>query len=228
MSQRGKAMKIQKRTLLKVAAWTSGALLTLTALIGFAHTPAGRPLLALLGVVPGCPVLANIDPIKAQEKRQVWVAKKAGSERAPARPALGFELGRTSKAEVKRTLGKQGFTCSSARKESALDCKREGDDVLLQFDSKDRLVAVDAFRTTDSSVEAVSLLDAAARELASTIGAATQTRGERTASYLDEARFRQVVLEYRYSDYSARVAATNFGRGLRVREQYDLITKSGS
>lgn len=221
-------MKFQKRTLLKAAAWTAAGLLGVTGLIGFAHTPTGRPLLALLGVVPGCPVLANLDPLKAQESRRTWVARKAGKGLAPARPALGFELGRTSKTEVTRVLANQGIGCQSVRKDSALSCKRGSDDLLLQFDGQDRLVAIDVFRTTDSSAEAVSLLDAVARDLSSKIGEATQTRGERTASYLDEARFRQVVLEYRYSDYSARVAATNFGSGMRVREQYDLITKSGS
>lgn len=221
-------MKSQKRTLIKAVAWTAAGLFAVTGLIGFAHTPAGRPLLALFGVVPGCPVLANLDPLKTQEHRSAWVAKKAGSELAPARPALGFELGRTDKTEVKRVLVSQGITCKSVRKDSALDCKRGGDDLLVQFDGQERLVAIDVFHTTDSSTEALSLLDAVARDLSSKIGEATQTRGERTASYLEEARFRQVVLEYRYSDYSARVAATNFGSDLRVREQYDLITKSGS
>jgi hypothetical protein len=219
-------MKIQKRALLKVAAWTSGTLLTLTGLIGFAHTPAGRPLLALLGVLPGCPVLANIDPIKAQGNRQIWLAKKAGSERAPARPALGFELGRAQQAEVTQALAEQGASCATTRKGSALECSRRDESLLLQFDAARRLVAVDVFHRTPSGVRALNLLENSERKLASRLGPATQVRGERTAAYLD-GRFSQVALEYRYSDYLARIAATNFGGELRVREQYDLLTASG-
>lgn len=221
-------MKIQKRTLIKIAAATTAALLGLTALIGFAHTPAGRPLLALLGVVPGCPVLANIDPIKAQEKRQIWVAKKAGAERAPARPALGFELGRAMHAEVTQALAQQGASCATTRKGTALACTRGQDDMVVQFDAAQRLVAVDVFHRPHSGERAMALLDATEKQLAAKLGDATQQRGERNAAYLEGARFRQVAFEYRYRDYTARVAATNFGKELRVREQYDLLEKSGS
>jgi hypothetical protein len=221
-------MKIQRRTLIKATAWTSATLLALTALIGFAHTPTGRPLLALLGVVPGCPVLGNVDPIRAQEKRQIWVAKRAGNERAPARPALGFELGQARQDDVARALTQQGASCATTRKGTALECTRGQDDMIVQFDAAQRLVAVDVFRRSLSGERAVAVLNETESQLAAKLGDATQQRGERTAAYLEGARFRQVTFEYRYSDYTARVAATNFGTELRVREQYDLLEKSGS
>lgn len=220
-------MKIQKRTMIKVATWSGAGLLALTALVGFAHTPAGRPLLALLGAAPGCPVLANVDPIKAQENRQAWVAKKAGNQPAPAHPALDFELGRTLQPEVTQSLAKQGTTCSLTRKGTALECTGGQENMVLQFDGTQRLVAVDVFHHPRTSESALVLLNDAERGLTAKLGQATHERGERSASYLGEQRFRQVALEYRYSDYTARVAATNFGDGLRVREQYDLLTKPG-
>ncbi len=220
---------IAKRSrLLKAMLWTAGIATALTGLIGLAHTPHGRPLLAWLGAVPGCPVLQNADPHQIEEHRLVWVARNAGTEPAPARPALGFELGQSRRVEVQAGLEDRGAHCKSVLKETALECERfngkEGDDALLKFDAGGRLVAVDVFHRTASSAEALRLVRETEARLGR-LGQATRVHGERDERYLAGGRFRQLIVEYRFSDYSARVAATNFGRDLRVREQYDLLTR---
>jgi hypothetical protein len=224
-------MKTRQRKLLKIAGYGAGAALLVTGFIGFAHTPQGRPLLSWLGAVPGCPVLENADPIAVEGRRVSWAARKAGAEQAPARPALGFELGHSRRAEVERELEQRGARCEAVRKDTALSChdleSGNDDDALLQFDAAGRLVAVDVFRRTTSGERALALLGRAEADLTPKLGAATEARGERNAAYLEGQRFRQVVIEYRYSDYTARVAATNFGKDLRVREQYDWLGQRG-
>ncbi|HVJ21322.1 MAG TPA: hypothetical protein VM686_38185 [Polyangiaceae bacterium] len=215
---------------LKAASWAMGAAAALTALIGFAHTPQGRPLLVWLGAVPGCPLLANSDPADIEARRLVWAtARNAGESAAPARPALGFELGVSRRDQVRTELERRGRAARAAHRDTALECDevdgRKGDDALLKFDGAGRLTAVDVFHRTASSAEAVKLLRDREARLAARLGPATHARGERDARYLAAVRFRQVALEYRFSDYSARVAATNFGTDLRVREQYDLLKR---
>jgi hypothetical protein len=220
-------MTTLKSRWLKAALWTAGVSALLTGLIGFAHTPQGRPLLAWLSGVPGCPVLANVSPLQVEEHRMVWATRKAGDALAPARPALAFELGKSRRAEVAAELERRGASCKAARKDTALECTtlegRPADDALLQFDADGKLRAVDVFHRTASSEVALGVLEARRSELAKTLGAASSERGRRDAAHLAATRFRQVVVEYRYRDYSARVAATNFGSDLRVREQYDLL-----
>jgi len=218
-----------KRSLLRAASWLAGTALALTGMIGLAHTPYGRPLLAWLGAVPGCPALANADPRQVEARRIPWAAaRRAGELLAPARPALGFELGVTPRERVQRELERRGARCQAVAKGTALECKaldgKSDDDALLRFDTGGRLTAVDVFHRVASSAEALKLLRATEARLAPALGPATITRGEPKARYLAGGRFRQVALEYRFSDYSARVAATNFGPDLRVREQYDLLT----
>ncbi len=219
-----KIMGCDRRALGRRAGWAVLGLCTATLLIGFAHTPWGRPLLARLRGAPGCPVLQDLDPEKVERTRIDFAKKRAGMARAPARPALGFELGKSRKAKVSAALEQRGAECTNARKDTALECKAGAEDLFLQFDGAGRLVAVDVFRTPPSSGEAIARLNAIETNLEQVIGPPTARRGSARAEYLQAQPFRQVSLEYRYSDYVGRVSATNFGAsGLRVREQYQWI-----
>src|SRR5689334_9236405 len=71
------------------------------ALIGVAHTPAGRPLLNALRGAPGCPVdFAALSPAVLEAQRVRGLESRRGTEQEAGRPALGFELGVTDKAAV--------------------------------------------------------------------------------------------------------------------------------
>jgi hypothetical protein len=219
-----------KRKVFLAAGWFAAGSLALTALIGFAHTTAGRPLLAWLRGVPGCPLIQELEPREIEQRRAIAAARHAGAELAGARPALGFELGVTRRSEVEASFERRGLDCKTALRGSALNCRQSahGDepasDVYVQFDPEGRLVALDRFLEPRTAEEAVRLVQSTERALSGSVGAPTVTRGERRPEFLNGARFRQVSVEYRYADYVGRVAATNFGRrGLRVREQYQWL-----
>ena len=217
-----------KRAIPKAACWLALGSVGLVGLVGLAHTPWGRALLAVLPSAPGCPI-QDLGPQELETRRIAWVRPRAGTSPSPARPALGFELGVSRKRDVQAWLDRHGATCSSARHETALACKMP-DDAYFQFDPQGRLVAVDVLRAPRSAVEALALVGEVEHDLSNKVGAATSSRGQRSAAFLASQPYQQLALEYRYTDYVGRIAATNLGsRGLRVREQYQwLPSKSGA
>jgi len=213
----------------------SGAALVLaTGLIGFAHTKAGRPLLALLG---GCPVsLDNADPAAVERYRIEQLRTHAGTQPATAHPALGFELGRTTRTDVERWAADRGAECEDKRNGSVLSCRSvigertasgcapHVSDLHLQFDAEGRLVAVDLFRSTPDAETAIAHLEHQSRDLDGRVGPASQKSGELDADYLSAAPFRRAAREYRYSDYLAKLSVMHYpGGGMRVREQYQWL-----
>ena len=216
---------------LRALLWSAIGLALATGLIGFAHTPYGRPLLGTLSGVPGCPVLEAAEPEAVERQRIHWAERRAGMLSSPALLVLGFELGRTQRESVRAALDSRGARCKPARKDSALECTNvvdehglRSDDAFLQFDPEGRLVAVDVFREPATSSEALRELARVEAGLQKNLGAPTSRRGARDAAYLSGRAFRQVSLEYRFADFIGRVSATNLGaRGLRVREQYQWI-----
>jgi hypothetical protein len=199
--------------------------------IGLAHTPFGRPLLGYMGMLPGCPVsLDNADPVKAEAFRRAQLQARAGDLAPLGRPALGFELGLARRADVQAWIQNQAGSCSETRGGSVVRCegaklKGEPDieDIHFQFDQADRLVAIDLFRKGNCGAQALQHLTQLEKRLSDEVGPATQRSGESNAEYLDAASMRRVGVEFRYSDYLARLSAMNFGtRGVRVRESYQF------
>jgi hypothetical protein len=83
------------------------SLLAVTAAIGALHTSWGRPLLARLG---GCPAMrataADVDALRLK-----GVGGIRGARPAPARPALGFALDRTTPGDVRAWAARAGVSC---------------------------------------------------------------------------------------------------------------------
>jgi hypothetical protein len=215
--------------------WSALATLASFALIGFAHTPAGRPLLNALRGAPGCPVdLSQGDPAVLEAHRIAALELRRGEQREASSPALGFELGRTHKADVLARMKAGGVSCEAMRGGSALRCTALPasfstggapaiDDLHAQFDASDRLVAIDLFRAGSSSDHALRWLGTLSRELGTQVGQPTASRGARTATELNQYLGRAVV-EYRYRGYVAQLSAFNVGkRGVLVREQYQWL-----
>src|SRR5690606_34588491 len=144
--QRGDVM----RRVLRIFIWIAGILAGLTVLIGLAHLPAARPLLALMGGIPGCPVsLDGADPIKTEALRREALKKKEGSETPKSMPASLFTLSQ-SRNDVSKLLEASASDCETVREGSVIRCAqlrlpndRVVEDAHLQFDERDRLVAVD-------------------------------------------------------------------------------------
>ena len=218
---------------------TSTVLLALTALVGFAHTPLGRPLLAFMpgmADAAGCPVIANVDPRQVEKFRIAQQKKRRGERAAGGVPALDFELGRTTRAEVDSWIAARGAPCKSERAETVVRCvdvrpatatadpAAPIDDLHLQFDGSGRLVAADVQRRGFAGAPAVAYLETLAAKLGRIVGPPTKSSGTRDAAYLDEHPFARVEVEYRYHDYLAQLSVTSFGRGdVRVREQYQWL-----
>lgn len=201
------------------------------AFVGIAHTPQGKPLLALLGAVPGCPVsLDKVDPERVEAYRIQQMTQHAGEGRARSVPATDLELG-ASRSQVQSWLDRRGARCEDKRGASVIACSRvDGDagplmrEVHLQFDARDRLVAMDLFRDTACAAEALRHLAESERHLESRVGPVTNRTGKADAVLLDERRYQRVSSRFSYANYTAELSAMNYGaRGVRVRETYQWL-----
>lgn len=222
----------------------------LVGLIGFAHTKPGRPLrpllVALQGVTSGpsrqgsaCPLGYDkgASPSDAEAARQRSVAQFKGASAAPARPALAFSLGVTTRGQVEAWAKGQGVDCQARQGPSRVTCVRvpagattgapgglDADEIFLQFDPSDRLVSVGTVRSTHDAERAVEADAAIAGELTRQVGAPTSMTGERSASFLRAGLLRQVRTEFRFSNYYATTSVTHMGQDrLVLSERYELL-----
>jgi hypothetical protein len=212
---------------------TVGGTLAFVGIMGFAHTPWGAPILALLHGAPGCPAgFDTADPNATETFRAQNLAARTESV-PPAKavpPTLGFELGRSTRADVAARTTAFQDQCRSARQDSVLLCSDipslDADglpiaELHLQFDAQDRLVAIDLFRQPRPGAEAAQAVQRRGAALEPALGPPRSTHGNLDGAWLEQSPLRQAALEYAARGYTAHVSATNFGpRGIRVREQY--------
>ena len=211
--------------------------LAFTGFVGFAHTSAGRPLLAWLRGAPGCPVsLDGGDARTVEAHRITHLKRELGRDAAGAHPALAFELGRTHRDEVWSWARKRGAACKTLREGSVLRCTRFAgtaapslplDDAHLQFDAHGILVAADVYRGRTSAERALSFVREQAAMLDAQVGPRTSSNLDATPDELAQQRFSRVAVGYHYRQYVAELSATNLGeRGIRVRERYAYLPSS--
>lgn len=206
------------------------------ALLGFAHTSAGRPLLARLGGgSAGCPIDAHVTPAELEAQRAAAMAPLRGLVAAPSRPALGLAIDRSTPAEVRAWAAELGMTCEEGLIQSAVRCEGAAPpgairNVYARFDEGERLVALDVFRAGAAGPLAAARFDERRRHLASDLGPPEGTSGEATAAYLEAAPLRRAAIVYRFKDFAADVSAVNHAAsGVVLREQYRSIpTGSGA
>jgi hypothetical protein len=183
-------------------------LAVIVAAAGVLHTPWGRPLLRRLG---GCPVPAAT-PAQVEAAQARAFRSLRGVSPAPARPALGFTLERTTPEEVRRWAAQAGARCQERRGGALLICTGGAyDEVAFGFRLRDRrLVNLSTLRTGLASGDAAARM----REL----GAGLQRAlGAPAASAVGP----PAVLSWRYSDYLAEVIEMPIeGRGHALREHY--------
>jgi hypothetical protein len=223
------------RTWLKALLASGAVLLSLVGLVGFAHTQAGKPMLHWLAAQAGCPAsfdTANAATVEAYRTRRLQ--KNAGTLAANATPALGFELGVTSREQVAQWIQERGLSCEPLRQNSVLQCRDVDDgaapriaDLHLQFDTRDVLVAVDVQRQPVCSHEAVQRIKRLNASLSKSVGPATAKSGALNAEKLEQQRFASAGLEFRYRNYLAKLSASHLGQdGITVREQYQWVGSS--
>ena len=211
--------------------WFGGTLAAsalVTGLIGFAHTPAGRPLLAFLpGASVACPVPAeirNLTPAQrdANHRRAVQVLR--GSEAAVSHPGIAIRLGAT-RDELASWASTNGAKCEDQRSGLEVRCTNvpamstsagENDRVRVDaltfgFDVEGHLVSTLAMQSTSSPDAAAQAVRSRANELTQQAGPVTSHIGETTPEYLASGTLRQARAEFKFSDYHASVAAMNMG-----------------
>lgn len=201
--------------------------------IGFAHTSAGRPLLAYLpGFDAGCPVGGDLAPELRDAARATALAPYAGEIPARSRPALEFALDATTRADIAAWAAAHEVVCEEALGDlrcgavPARDRLPAADDMLFRFDAAGRLIAIDSSVSLDAAdATAVRLTDRASA-ISDGAGPATRWKGEATAAWLSTGPLSQTVASFQYEDYRAEVVATNLGSGrFKVRETMQSIAR---
>jgi hypothetical protein len=202
--------------------------------IGFAHTPMGRPILPYLGFLGFghqglCPVGADrlLTDDEVDAARRESLAASFGTEPPAAKPALGFDLGQEPRADVERWVAETRATCAE-EPHGRLRCQLEGTgpsrEVLFLFDPDDRLVGVDSSTRLADAEAAAALLTERTNAVSASAGPPTSQRGEPNAAFLGAAPLRQASASFQYADYHAELAAMNLGQGrFAVRETYQSL-----
>ncbi len=201
-----------------------GAVAIATVAIAVMHVPAVRSLVG----ASGCPWGGRTaSAAELQAQRVTAAARLRGSTPARARPAHGFSLDETGKADVTAWAARTGARCSEELSGVALRCLETGQDTFFRFDPAGTLVGVDIMHDGTSAAAAAAVLVSVKATITAAVGEDPhQTRGESTASWLEGGYLAQTAAEFRFADYAADVSATNFGeRGVIVREQYRSLPR---
>jgi hypothetical protein len=230
---------VNRRAAGRALASIAGLSLALTALIGFAHTTRGRPLLAWLGgghaKSGGCPFGYDVarTPEQKEAARRGFAAVHAGEGRAAARPALGFALDRTTRADVAAWASTHGVSCKAPRSGPDLDCAGVPDAALpepyrgapivslwLTFDGGDRLVAAVAVREAPGAAPVSATFGAVVAEVDRLAGAHATREGDASPAALASGLLREASAEQRFHDYYAVIRAANLGNRFALTEEY--------
>jgi hypothetical protein len=205
----------------------AGGLSALVASVGVAHMPFARGLLMRWGGCPfGSAPLAEIEPA-----RRAAIATERGTTPAPARPALGFALDRTTRQDAQAWADQQHVACHDVR-EGLVQCKDVPASALglpevdgpvgelsLGFDTRGRLVDVSTMRMHVARLDGVRDIEG---RLEAQVGAPQQTSGSFDEAHLGlQGADGLSSARYRYRDYFAEVIAMRFtSDGLVLREHY--------
>jgi hypothetical protein len=222
----------------KALAGAAGLALAFTAAVGVAHTRAGRPLLAWMGgghAKGGCPF--GYDAARTPEERAAalrqFATTHAGEARAAARPALGFTLDVTTRADVLAWAAARGVACRAPRSGPDLTCDDVPAEALpdaragarlaglwMTFGPRDELVSVTAVRRHPSAETIAAAFGDVTATVAREAGPPVSTEGDASAARLAAAPLRQASAEYRFRDYYALARATNMGSAFALTEEY--------
>ncbi|MBX7078759.1 MAG: hypothetical protein K1X88_06180 [Nannocystaceae bacterium] len=205
------------------------------AVVGFAHTPAGRPLLRYLpGMGSSCPHAAAAT-MTADDRDRVRVqtlAQYRGEAPAASRDAAGFQLGSASRDEVERWALAHALACTAAGSSLRCDAVPAGalppghvaDTIHFGFDARDRVVSVDLSSRLPDAAIAAQWVERSDARLRAQLGEPTAQRGEATAAFMARAPLAQVASEFRRTELRAKVSVTNLGHGrFAARETYQQL-----
>ena len=215
-----------KRGLKKGLAITTGSLVALTGLVGVLHMPFARSVLMKVG---GCPI-QRLTPEQLEQVQNAAVARLTdlAAADAPARPALGFSLEKTTPDEVHAWIASKGLTCKDDMGGTLIVCPglpaaavgQQGPDLAsLEFGfrtSPKVLRVVSTFRNHMSREQTLQLMHDRDDDLTRQLGAPKvvgqpDLQSESSAVY---------AVSYNFKDYLAREQASELGSGFTLAEHY--------
>ena len=233
------------RTARRALVSMTGLAVAFTAVMGFAHTPSGRPLLKWMGMsmpqaatAAGCPLGYDVKqgPEQKEAARQRFADLHRGTGPAAARPALGFDFEQTTRARLLAWADQHGVKCVTPRSQGDLDCAdvpaalfpgtgREAGirNLWVTFGADDRLVSVIAVSRAVDAAPISATFIAANASLARLAGPATKRDGEGSVAELQQGLLRQASTEYRFQDFYALTRVTNMGDGFVLTEEYRAL-----
>ena len=151
-----------------------------------------------------------------------------------ARPALGFQLGVTTAAELERWGAIHGVHCHADHHGTAIAC----DDVpsallgdaaappatlMFALDAASAIRSLHVTRRAPHVQSIATAFDDLSHALATTQGPPSKRSGSAAPAELSRGALRQAMVEYRGTDYLAVLRATNMGDGFVLTEQYALL-----
>lgn len=220
------------KTRARLGAAAAGLCLLSVAAIGALHTAGGRRAMARLGIP--CPV-DNVTAEQVADARSTGLRSVRGDREAPARPALGMALGRSTEKDVQAWRVRTGASCDAiTRGFTYLRCRGVPaqalgvvgpaiSEVWFSFDAGGHLVGVDSYRRGLDDQGAERAWSNAQDRLRKDLGSPSSARGDASPATLRASALQTARIEYRYRDYLAIVTAANLPHaGLAVREQYML------
>jgi hypothetical protein len=214
----------------------AGSLVGLTGLIGVLHLPFAAPLLRK--VMPGgvCPVMRGTPAqIDRAHSLGATAIRASASVSAPDRPALGFALDRSTKADLDAWAKRHDVSCKSiAGNENLQRCTNVPasavgepeelgalEEATFELDSSGQLVNVQTMRRHLSGVQAALAADALEHAAAAALGAPSTLAGAPTVAHLQSTLLATYVAVHVFTDYRATISATNLSpTGIMVREEY--------
>lgn len=228
-----------------------GASALFVAVMAFAHTKPGRPLLHLMfGPGPSaqakgesgdaCPLGFGgtaATPEARDAARQQAVKKLRGQTPAAARPALGFDFEKTTRADVDAWAAKHSIKCQKPKFGADLDCSGvpprafldsqvglEASSVWFRFDSHDKLVDVEAVHYTYDLDAGSSSFAGLLNTLTTKLGPPSNTLGEPTPEYLSKGLLSLARASYAFSDYRVDASAMQIAEGkYMITEKYKSL-----
>jgi len=225
--------------------WTGGSLVglavLLTAVIAFAHTRPGRPVLRLLSRVywpkgAGCPF--GYDKIATPAQRTAaqlrFARTHAGAALAKARPALGFTFDVTRRSDVLAWAKANHVACSPGANGNDLGCTQVPGALIpigaqalsagalwFDFGRDGALISLVAVRRAPTAAQISAAFAAfTSSESRATGSAAFATTGNGSAAWLSGGLLRQASAEFRARDYYALARATHMTHDYLLTETY--------
>lgn len=224
-----------KRALARASIIAAGATALVAGAVAF--TPTGGAIARGLVRMAhgGCPFGYDRAPTAAERERARlhFAATHRGERRAPSRPALGFTLDHTTRAQVVAAMSARGVHCSAGRGLSDLTCAHVPGTALagsapasldrtlwFTFGTRDQLLSLISV-SRDTSAQSVSnAFVNVQRTLNLEAGTATSSTGSADPEALSKARLRQASAEFRFANYYALERAANLGESYVLTEEY--------